>query len=74
MKKAEKPEPVKAAPVKEDTKGKKRKTNGFKLFMSQIFMFAGFGGLAYATAFKADEMAALKASADKALLQVGAPK
>lgn len=72
--KAAKPEPVKATPVKEDSNGKKRKTNGFKLFMSQIFMFAGFGGLAYATVFKADELDALKSKVDQALLNAGASK
>ena len=75
VKKAEKkPEPAKATPKKEEAKGKKRKTNGFKLFMSQIFMFAGIGGLGYALAFKSDEMSALKANANKALLKVGTQK
>ena len=71
---AKKEEPVKATSVKEDTKGKKRKTNGFKLFMSQLAMFGGFGALGYFAVMKGDEMAALKAKANNALLKVGPTK
>ena len=42
--------------------------------MSQIAMFAGFGGLAYAAVVKGEEMAALKAKVNNALLQVGQTK
>jgi outer membrane biosynthesis protein TonB len=73
-KKASKQEPVKATPVKEGNKGKERKTNGFKLFMSQMLMLGGFVGLGYATVVKGDEMAALQTNVNKALLKVGAPK
>jgi hypothetical protein len=70
-KKVAKSEPAKATSSNE--KGRK-KTNGFKLFMSQMLMLGSFVGLGYAVVVKGEELEAVKANVNKALLKVGAPK
>lgn len=72
-KKAEpKPEPAKAEAKKDDKKdGKKKKSNGFKLFGAQLLTAGAIGGLGYAAVAKGDELEALQAKADKALMNMG---
>jgi hypothetical protein len=63
-----KPEPKKVEPVK-DTK--KRKSNGFKLFLSQMLMAGGFVGFGYLVVTKGDELAKVKTTVDDKLMQIG---
>lgn len=55
-------------------KSRKKKSNGFKLFATQMLIFGGFVAAGYAFLFKSDELSGLMDKADKALMEATTKK
>lgn len=68
---AKKGDPNKTAKKDE---GKKRKSNGFKLFASQMLIYGGFAAGTYALLFKSDDLVEMTTSADRAIMKATSKK
>jgi hypothetical protein len=53
---------------------RKKKSNGFKLFGSQMLILGGFAAGVYAVLFKSDELSGLMGKADKAIMEATGKK